>query len=70
MDIITLFEELMSSIFDAEEKFIENPKDFYSLEKSVKTSTENFAAKYLGVVLPGVNKQICESGWRDGRYAS
>lgn len=68
MDIITLFEELMNSIFDAEEKFLENPKDFYSLEKSVKTSTENFAAKYLGAVLSGVNKQICESGWRDGRY--
>ena len=69
MDIITLLEELMKSLFVAEEKFLENPKDFNSLEKSVKTSTEKFAAKYLGAVLSGVNKQICESGWREGRYA-
>jgi hypothetical protein len=39
------------------------------LEKSVKSSTESFAANFLGNVLTSINGQICRSGWRDGKYS-
>ena len=42
MDIVALLEVLVKEIIAAEEKFLKNPKDFYSLETSVKASTEIF----------------------------
>jgi hypothetical protein len=68
MTIITLLDTLVNALIDAEEKFLDNPCDFYSLEKSVKSSTEAFAADFLGKVLTSINEQICRSSWRNGRY--
>ena len=51
MDIVALLEVLVKEIIAAEEKFLKNPKDFYSLETSVKASTENFSAGFLSAVL-------------------
>ena len=68
MDIVTLLEGLVNGLIEAEEKFLNNPKDFYSLEKSVKATTESFSAGFLGAVLSSVNEQICNSVWRQGRY--
>jgi hypothetical protein len=68
MTIITLLDTLVNALIDAEEKFLDNPGDFYSLEKSVKSSTEAFAAGFLGKVLTSINEQICRSSWRDGKY--
>lgn len=68
MDIISLLELLVKGLNEAEEKFLNNPKDFYSLETSVKSTTEAFAASYLGVLLSSVNKQIYNDGWRKGKY--
>jgi len=68
MSIITLLELLVNGLIEAEEKFLENPKDFYSLEKAVKSTTEEFSAKYLGEILSSVDKQICECSWRKGKY--
>ncbi len=39
MDIVTLLETLVKGLNEAEEKSFENPKDFYSLETSVKSKT-------------------------------
>jgi hypothetical protein len=39
MTIITLLDELVKDLIDAEGKFLDNPNDFYWLEKSVKSST-------------------------------
>ena len=47
MDIISLFDTLLKSIFDAERSFFENPKNFSELESSVKSSTEAFAANFF-----------------------
>ena len=69
MSIVSLFDELAKSIFAAEEIFFKNPKDFHSLENSVKTSTEAFAARFLGEVLSGLDKCIYESTWREEKYA-
>ena len=49
MDIVTLLEVLVKGLNEAEEKFFENPKDFFALETSVKSTTEAFAAEYLGI---------------------
>lgn len=68
MDIVSLLELLVNGLFEAEEKFLDNPKDFYSLEKSVKSTTEAFLAKFLGEILSSVNKQIYDCSWRQGRY--
>lgn len=68
MDIVTLLEGLVNGLIEAEEKFLNDPKDFYSLEKSVKATTESFSAGFLGAVLSSVNEQICNSIWRQGKY--
>ncbi len=68
MTIVSLLELLVNGLIEAEEKFLSNPRDFYSLEKAVKSSTEAFSAGFLGEVLSSVNNQICDSGWREGRY--
>ena len=65
MDIVTLLEQLMAGIFDAEKKYLNNPKDFYTLETSVKSTTDAFAASFLGIILTSMNKAICDSGWRE-----
>ena len=68
MDIVSLLETLVKGIFEAEEKFLNNPKDFYSLETAVKSTTEAFSAKFLGEILSSVNKQIYNCSWRQGNY--
>ena len=59
MAIVALLEVLVKEILAAEEKFLKNPKDFYSLETAVKTSAENFSAGFLDTVLSGMNEQLC-----------
>lgn len=68
MTIITLLEVLVNTLNEAEEKYFNNPRDFYSLEKAVKTSTEAFAADFLGKILADMDEKICQSSWREGRY--
>lgn len=68
MTIVSLLDELVNALLKAEGTFLDNPKDFNSLEKSVKASTESFAAEFLGKVLSSVNEQICKSSYRIGRY--
>lgn len=46
MNIVSLFDTLLTSIFDAEQSFFENPKNFSELESSVKSSTDAFAASF------------------------
>lgn len=68
MDIITLLEGLVNGLIAAEDKFFQNPKDFYSLEKTVKATTEAFSAAFLGNTLNSINQQIYEDQWRKGKY--
>ena len=58
MDIVALLEVLVKGLLDAENKFFENPKDFSSLERSVKSSTEAFSASFLGEVLSRMNSML------------
>ena len=68
MNIVTLLEVLVKGLNEAEEKFLKNPKDFYSFEMSVKSSTEAFAAEYLGMVISSINELIYNDNWRKGKY--
>ena len=68
MNIVALLETLVKGLLEAEEKFLSNPKDLYSLETAVKTSTDALAAGFLSNILSSVNKQIYDSSWRKGRY--
>lgn len=68
MSIVTLLNTLVEELNSAEENFFSNPKDFYSLETSVKTSTESFAASFLGLLLSEINSKIENDGWRNGKY--
>lgn len=69
MAIVSLFETLLNDIFSAEQKFLENPKSLDELEISVKSSTEAFAAAFLGEILSGLDQAIFNSAWRQKRYA-
>lgn len=68
MDIITLLDEFVKGILAAEEKFFKNPKDFYTLETSVKSSAESFSAGFLGMVLTNINTCLCQDPWRKMKY--
>lgn len=68
MNIVSLLEELVNGLISAEDKFFQNPKDFYSLETTVKSTTEAFSAAFLGNVLTSMNQKIYEDGWRQGKY--
>ena len=70
MDIVTLFEELVNGLIAAEDKFFQDPKDFYSLETSVKAATEAFSAVFLGNILNSMNEKIYKDGWRKSRYSA
>lgn len=68
MNIVTLLEELVNTLLAAEEDFYQNPKDFYTLEKKAKSTTEAFTAGFLANVLSSMNQKIYEDGWRKDRY--
>ena len=68
MNIVTLLEVLVKGLNEAEEKFFENIKDFYSFETAVKGATESFAASYLGAVLSSIDEQISKDAWRKDKY--
>ena len=55
MNIVTLLEELVNTLLEAEEDFYQNPKDFYTLEKKAKSTTEAFT--------PPSFKQEKAPGW-------
>lgn len=68
MAIVSLLETLVKGILEAEEKFFENPKDFYGLETTVKHAAETFSAGFLSEVLSSMNRQVYENIWRKERY--
>lgn len=68
MNIVALLEQLTKEILTAEDKFLKNPKDLNMLELSVKTSTDSFAAAFLGEVLSDLDSAIKETGWRKRNY--
>ena len=68
MSIVSLLGSLVEEIISAERTFFENPRDFRTLETSVKSSTESFAAGFLGEVLTNLNELISKSSWRTGKY--
>lgn len=68
MDIVALIELLVKEIFEAEENFLQNLKDLYSFENTVKSSTDHFAAGFIGMILSSINKHIYDSSWRKGKY--
>jgi len=68
MDIVSLLDTLLTSVFKAEKEFFENPKEFSNLETSVKSSTEAFAAGFLGAILSEMDQAIRKSVWREQHY--
>lgn len=68
MDIVSLLDNLLTSVFKAEKDFFENPREFSNLEASVKSSTEAFAAGFLGAILSEMDQAIRKSAWREQRY--
>ena len=70
MDIVALLETLVKDIFEAADRFFDNPKDFYTLETSVKSTTEAFSAAFLGNVLSLLDKQISKDCWRIDHYTA
>lgn len=68
MDIITLLKDLVEGIFEAEAKFLENPKDFSALEVNVHKLFDEGALKFIEEVLNNTDQMICDSIYRKGHY--
>lgn len=68
MNIVTLLEQLVNSLNEAERKFCDNPKDFHALETSVKSTTEAFSAAYLSTILNDINSKIYNDAFRKSKY--
>lgn len=43
---------------------MKDPKDFYILETSVKSSAESFSAGFLSCVLSEMDAWLCKDAWR------
>lgn len=68
MSIVTLLNHLVEELSKAEQKYFEDPEDFFTLETTVKTTTDAFAASYLGLILSDINAKIEDDIWRKGKY--
>ena len=68
MEIITLLDTLVKTLFKAEEEYLNDLKDFNTFEKAVKSSTDEFAANFLSGVLSSIDEQIRNSKWRKEYY--
>lgn len=68
MSIVALLDTLVKELNTAERKYFDDPKDFYSLETSVRASAESFSAAFLSLILNEINNKIENDGWRHGKY--
>ena len=68
MDIIALLEEVIKGIYEAQERFFENPKELYGFEKKVTEAFRKGAAGFIGLTLSEADKLIEESAYRRMNY--
>lgn len=68
MDIVALLEVLVKGIFDAEEEFLENPKQFAEFETRVHKLFDQGALGFIEGVLGETDRMICESIYRKDHY--
>ena len=68
MDIIALLEEVIKGIYEAQERFFEDPKDLYGFEKKVTEVFREGAAGFIGLTLSEADKLIEESAYRRMNY--
>ena len=68
MDIVALIELLVNGLIEAEESFLSNPRDLYSLEKATKATTDAVAAQFISAVLSSMDKTIYSNSIRKDRY--
>ena len=68
MNIVTLLETLVNSLWDAEDKFFSNPRDLHTLENSVRTATNDFARNWMGGILSQTDQIIRDLDWRKEHY--
>ena len=68
MNIVALMDVLVNTILEAEDSFLSNPKDFHSLEMTVKSSTDDFARNVLGNILSDANQLVYNNSSRKSKY--
>ena len=51
MDIVSLIESFLESIFEAKELFFENPEELASFEQVISDSANRMAADFIGMTL-------------------
>ena len=68
MTIITLIEELVKEILDAEDKFFADIQNFPEYEKAVNLASQRFAGRFLGSSLTAADEMIRQSGVRKKDY--
>lgn len=68
MEIVSLLHFLVNGLIEAEDKFYSNPKDFHSLEKATKATTDAVAAQFMSAVLSTLDEQIYNNAVRKENY--
>lgn len=68
MDIITLINNYVSGLLNAEEKFLEHLDSLTTFEETVSRLSNQMAADFIGLILTDADQMIRDSGIRKGRY--
>lgn len=68
MDIITLINDYVSGLLNAEEEFLEHLDSLTTFEETVSRLSNQMAADFIGLILTDADQMIRDSGIRKGSY--
>ena len=68
MDSVTLLERFWNELNEIEQKFLEDPKQFYEMETAMEESSRRFVADFIGGILTRMNSVLMDSPSRPQGY--
>lgn len=68
MDIVSLIESFLESIFEAKELFFENPEELASFEQVISDSANRMAADFIGMTLTELDGYLMDNIKRKERF--
>ena len=68
MNIVSLIEEFLKSIFEAKESFFENPEELASFEQVISDSANKMAAGFIGMSLTELDNCLMDNIKRKERF--
>ena len=68
MDIVSLIESFLESIFEAKEMFFEKPEELASFEQVISDSANKMAADFIGMTLIELDGYLMDNIKRKERF--